>query len=62
MKAKIPSPARVAHEVTGAAYALLMLLEAAKDALLGPHCDKCLTPTRVFPRDQYAHNLKRHRR
>jgi hypothetical protein len=52
----------IVNEVKGAAYALLMLKEAALDALLGPHCTQCRVPTRVFPRDQYAHNLTRHRR
>lgn len=50
------------NQIKGAAYALLLLWEAAMDALLGEHCDKCKTPIRVFPRDRYAHNLERHRR
>lgn len=43
------------------AFTALCSWEALLDALFGQHCDKCRVPTRVYPRDVYAHNLKRHR-
>lgn len=43
------------------AFTFLCLWEAFLDAVLGEHCTKCRVPTRVYPRDLYAHNLKRHR-
>lgn len=62
MVKKIPSPGDIAHQVKGAAFASLLFLEIALDALLGPHCPNCPGKVRVFPRDQYAHNMKVHRR
>lgn len=52
---------RLVTEAKGGAYALLILLETAVDAVLGPKCLRCPDRPRVFPRDQYAHNLRNHR-